>query len=502
VEGLDRFYPFVVLAVGLAVVLGGIVVARINAFLALIASALVVSFMALRVGGAAGAAVDPVARVVDAFGATAGAIGITIALAAIIGDAMMRSGAADRIVRMFLDLLGEKRAGTALMGSSYVLAIPVFFDTTFYLLVPLARSLYRNTRRHYLKYLSAIAAGGVATHTLVPPTPGPLFVATTLDVNLGVMIGVGVMVAIPASVAGLAFGAYLDKRSPLEPSGEPETHASAAAPARLEPLRSPGLLLSLLPIVLPIALITGDAIVRTLAHQQLLLADPQARLLRGDELVRALLAAADQGSGTAALFRVTRVLGNPNFALLLSAVVALTTLWRRRRSLSVPVAQVVEGALMNAGVIILITAGGGAFGAMLRAAGLGDAIKGLAESAGGGSPTLLSGLPLLLLAFVVASVIKFAQGSSTTAMIVTSGMLVAMVDPRTLTFHPVYLALAIGAGSLVGSWMNDSGFWIFAKMGGLSEVQTLRSWTPVLAVVGSVAFVTIVTLAWLLPLKP
>jgi H+/gluconate symporter-like permease len=164
-------------------------------------------------------------------------------------------------------------------------------------------------------------------------------------------------------------------------------------------------------------------------------------------------------------------------------------------------AQVVEGALMSGGVIILITAAGGAFGAMLRAAGLGDAIKSLAQAAGGGSPALLSGLPLLALGFVVSSVIKFAQGSSTTAMIVTSGMLVAMVDLQRLAFHPVYLALAVGAGSLVGTWMNDSGFWIFAKMGGLSELQTLRSWTPVVALVGSVAFVTTVFLAWLLPLR-
>jgi GntP family gluconate:H+ symporter len=499
---VDRFYPFVVLAVGLAVVLGGIVVARVNAFLALIAAALVVSFMAA--GGATGAAaaVDPVARVVDAFGATAGAIGITIALAAIIGDAMMRSGAADRIVRMFLDLLGEKRAGAALMGSGYVLSIPVFFDTTFYLLVPLARSLYRRTRRHYLLYLSAIAAGGVATHALVPPTPGPLFMASMLDVNLGAMIGMGILVALPASAAGLALGAWLDRRGPLEPLGEPVPGAEATAsrPA-VDEARAPSLFLSVLPIVLPIVLIAGDAAVKATAQAELLAADAQARLLRGAELDRAILARGEEVGGAAGLYRHSRVLGNPNLALLLSAAIALLLLLTRRRSLAVPVGQVVEGALMSAGVIILITAGGGAFGAMLRAAGLGDAIKGLAETAGGGSPTLLAGLPLLLLAFLVSAVIKFAQGSSTTAMIVTSGMLVAMVDPAGLAFSAVYLALAIGCGSLVGSWMNDSGFWIFAKMGGLSELQTLRSWTPVLAVVGSVGFATTVILAWLVPLR-
>ena len=488
-------YPFAVLAVGIAVVLGGIVVLRINAFLALLGAALVVSFM---VGTGAGGVTDPVARVVDAFGATAGAIGIVIALAAVIGDAMMRSGAADRVVRMFLSLLGEKRGASAMMSCGFVLSVPVFFDTAFYLLVPLARSLYRNTGRHYLRYLMAIAAGGVATHALVPPTPGPLFVANVFDVNLGLMIVVGAAVALPAALVGLGYGFVLDRRTPIHPALE---GASETAPAPVEEKRLPGLLVSLAPIVLPILLIAGDAVVRALAQQQLVAADPAARLLRGDDLTRAMLEAARTG-GVAAAFPWTRVLGNPNLALLLSTVIALLTLWRQRALLALPISRIVEEALMSGGIIILITAAGGAFGAMLREAGLGDAIRSLAQAqiASGGSPALLTGLPLLLLAFVVASVIKFAQGSSTTAMIVTSGMLVAMIDPAGLAFHPVYLALAIGSGSLVGSWMNDSGFWIFAKMGGLSEVQTLRSWTPLLAIVGTVAFAMTLLLAVLVPL--
>jgi GntP family gluconate:H+ symporter len=488
-------YPFLVLAIGLAVVLGGIVLVRMNAFLALITAALIVSFLARR-GAAAGGA-DPVSRVVDGFGATAGAIGIVIALAAIIGDAMLRSGAADRIVHAFLDLFGEKRAATALLASGYVLSIPVFFDTAFYLLVPLARSLYRRTRRHYLRYLSAIAAGGTATHALVPPTPGPLFVATALDANLGLMIVMGCLAALPGSIAGLAYGLWLDRRRPTEPSWD----AAPSAPAAGEPLSPPSVLVSLLPIVLPIVLIAGDAAVKAWAQSDLIAREPQARSLRADELSKALAAAAAAGDTPARIQQVTRVLGNPSLALLLSAGIALATLVPRRRALSVSVPQIVESALMSAGVIILITAAGGAFGAMLRDAGLGDAIRSLAQATGTGA-SLFSGLPLLLLAFVVSSVIKFAQGSSTTSMIVTSGMILAMVDPRALSFHPVYLALSIGSGSLVGTWMNDSGFWIFAKLGGVSELDTLRSWSVVVGIVGSAAFVTVFALAWLLPLRP
>src|SRR5256886_13998954 len=118
---------------------------------------------------------------------------------------MMDSGAADRIVRAFIGLLGEQRSATALGAPGYVLSIPVFFDPVFYLLVPLARSGYTRTNRYYLKYLLAIAAGAGATHTLVPPTPGPLAVAGTLGVDLGTMVLVGLAVALPAATAGVLF---------------------------------------------------------------------------------------------------------------------------------------------------------------------------------------------------------------------------------------------------------------------------------------------------------
>jgi H+/gluconate symporter-like permease len=104
------------------------------------------------------------------------------------------------------------------------------------------------------------------------------------------------------------------------------------------------------------------------------------------------------------------------------------------------------------------------------------------------------------MAFMVAALIKFAQGSSTAAMIVTSAMIAAMIDPAALPYHPVYVATAIGSGSLVGSWMNDSGFWIFARMGGLSELQTLRTWTPLLALLGSVSMLMTLLMAALLPM--
>jgi GntP family gluconate:H+ symporter len=190
------------------------------------------------------------------------------------------------------------------------------------------------------------------------------------------------------------------------------------------------------------------------------------------------------------------VIGNANLALLVSAAIAMLVYVRQRRPGSVRAAHEIEVSLMSGGVIILITAAGGAFGAMLKEAQLGPWIQGLFAT-----DTTTAGLGLLGLGFAISALLKVAQGSSTVAMITASSMVAAMVSPASLGFHPVYLATAIGSGSLVGSWMNDSGFWIFAKMGGVTEIETLRSWTPLLVVLGVTGLVVTMGLAVVLPLQ-
>ena len=448
----------IILAVGMATIVGMIVWLRINAFFALITAALVVSLLS------PGATSDKVARVAVAFGNTAGSIGIVIAMAAVIGVCMLGSGAADRIVRWCLSLLGERRGPAALATSGFILAIPVFFDTVFYLLVPLARSMYRRTQRNYVRYLVAIAAGAVATHALVPPTPGPLIIAQNLGIDLGTMIIVGAVIAFPSALMGLLFAGWIDRRMtvPMRPLGD----ADDADPIPDEQL--PGLWVSLLPILLPVVLISLNTVTQTLAQE---------------------------GGGTwNRLADWTALVGNPNLALLLAAAAALRVYIAQRAPTREAVAHLVESALMSGGMIILITAGGGAFGAMLKAARIGPAIESLFASG------QASGVALLLLGFFVAALLKFAQGSSTVAMITASAMMATMIAGDNLPMHPVYLATAIGSGSLVGSWMNDSGFWIFAKMGGLTELETLKSWTPLLVVVGITGMTMSVLLAILWPM--
>ena len=465
--------PTLILLVGMATILGAILLLRLNAFLALIIAAIVVSLLA------PGEPAVKIARVAEGFGRTAGTVGVVIALAAIAGKAMMDSGAADRIVQAFLALLGEKRGATALCATGYVLSIPVFFDTVFYLLVPLARTMHGRTNRNYLKYLLAITAGAGATHTLVPPTPGPLAIAGTLGVDLGTMVLVGIVVALPAAGVGLLLAGWVDRRMPVVPRAPTASALDASAAAAPQPL--PDLVPSLLPIILPVLLISSHTVVVSMT------ARPGMHLAMWS-----------------ALTPYTAIIGNPNLALLVAAAVAMGVYARQRGVSRAELAEMVETSLMSAGVMILIIAASGAFGVALQATEIGPVIeRAFVGQSGGAASGTGSGLIFLFLGFGVASLIKIAQGSSTVAMITTAAMLAAMLPANGggLPFHTVYVATAIASGSLVGTWMNDSGFWLFSKMGGVTEIETLKSWTPVLAVVGVTGMVTTLVLAVLVPLR-
>ena len=504
--------PFAVLAIGIAIVLGLIIVWKVNAFIALLTAAIVVSLLATPDDGSWIAA-DAIHRVTQAFGSACGNIAIVIALAAVVGTCMMDSGAADRVVRGFMNLLGEKRSPWALMGSGYVLAVPVFFDTVFYLLVPLARSFYRRTGGSYLKCILAIAAGGAITHTLVPPTPGPLTMAANMGIDVGRMILVGAMVALPAAVAGILFAGFAQKRFDIpfrEVQGQEEQ-------PKLRDDELPGLIPSLLPVILPVLLIGLHTVTDTFATSEILAKAESAAEAAGqtiDQQVQALLETEEITSRGDALKQIvsdtieahgapgfwtkarhyTGIIGNPSLALLFSAAIAIFVYVQQRRPSREQVSQLVETSLMSAGVIILITAAGSSFGAMLKVAHVGDAIRDQFASSGN------EGLAMLLLGFCIAGLLKVAQGSSTAAMIITSSMMPGMLVGVDLPFDKVYLATAIGAGSLVGSWMNDSGFWIFAKMGGLTETEALKTWTPLLLVLAVVSMAMTILLSNVMPL--
>lgn len=425
---------------GLAVVIISILFLRLHAFLGLILGAFVVSVMTPGVG------TEAMGRVAEGFGTGCRKIGILIGLAAIIGQCLLVSGAAQRIVRSLLALFGVKRAPMAFLGSGFVLGIPVFFDTVFYLMLPLVRAFARTNPKVYLLALLSVVAGASMAHSLVPPTPGPLLVAARLEVSLGVLIPAGLLLGLVTISVGYAYARWANAKFEIPFRELEETEKVGVEPAEL-----PGLFWSLLPILLPLLLISVGTFVEMQGS-------------RPDWLV---------------------MLGDKNVAMALGAGSAMILAAR-----SCDLKNVVQEALSSGGVIILITAAGAAFGAVMKDTGIGGELSGMVGSGGG----------VLLLAFSLTALVRFAQGSATVAMITAVGIVAPMVLETQLGYHAVYVALAIGCGSKPLPWMNDSGFWIVSKMSGMNEGETLKTFSVMLSLMGVVGFAVVWFASILIPL--
>lgn len=396
-----------------------------------------------------------------AFGDVMEAIGIPILMAALIGKSLMDSGAAERIVRAFLARTGDERSELALLGSSYVLSIPVFVDNVFYLLAPLGRSMYARTGTKYALYVTVLSAGALATHMLVPPTPGPLAMAETLEVDLGVAILIGGLIALPISaVAGLVYGHWIDRRLSIplrEAMGSTADVLKEKATAAVDDL--PALSEAVVPIVLPVALIGANTATDAL------------------------------GSDDGVLSSAADFLGDPTIALTLAALAAMFTFYRTTEHNPSAFRSALTDALKSGGNIIAITAAGGAFGGLLRTAGVGGYLADtLAEA----------GIPLLVTGWLIGGVIRIAQGSGTVAVL-TGASMMAPLTPG-LDAHPVYMMMAVGTGALLFSWFNDSGFWIVNEVAGLTQAETLKTWSVANTVMAVTGLVIVLTMATLFPL--
>ena len=425
---------------GLVVVVVSILIFRLHAFLGLILAAFVVATLSPGVEAAA------MNRVAAGFGEGCRKVGILIALAAIIGQCLLASGAAERIVRGLLSLFGIKRAPIAFLGSGFVLGIPVFFDTVFYLMLPLVRAFAKTNPKVYLLALLAVVAGASMAHSLVPPTPGPLLVAARLEVGLGVLIPAGLLLGLVTISVGYGYARWANNRFDI-------TYRELETPEveSKENGKLPALGWSLLPIILPLLLISTGTFVK----------------LQGE------------------LPNWLAVLSDKNIAMACGAGLALLLASRRSA-----VKTVIQEALSSGGVIILITAAGAAFGSVLQDTGIGNELS-VTFGAGGG---------ILLLAFGLTALVRFAQGSATVAMITSVGIVAPMALSADLGFHPVYLALAIGCGSKPLPWMNDSGFWIIAKMSGMNERETLKTFSVMLSLMGVAGFLVVFLASLVLPM--
>ncbi len=396
------------------------------------------------------------ARVAQGFGGTCTSMGILIAMASIIGKCLLDSGAADRIVRTALRWFGERAAPVAFVVSGFVLGIPVFFDTVFYLMIPLGKAMRIRTGRNYLLYVLTIVCGGTMAHSLVPPTPGPLAVAEELGVNLGTMILAGGVLGLFTATFGCLYAMIINRYCDL-----PLRESSDVSLKDLEETMQasddslPPLWMALTPIILPVILIAGSSLLD--------FADPVKRWVPETAWVQ--------------IEALVSGLGDKNIALVLSAIIAMAMLVRQKGTSLQDLSTSVQGALASGGIIILVTAAGGAFGTVLRQTGVANLVESLPQS----SPIMLC-----TLAFVLTTAIRTAQGSATVAMITAAGILSGTVHSGSMAFHPVYIALAIGCGSKPISWMNDSGFLVITRMSGMHEEEGLKYVTPMTAAMGLV----------------
>ncbi|HVW61049.1 MAG TPA: SLC13 family permease [Puia sp.] len=453
--------PLTILFIGIVIVVGGIIGLKLHPFLALLLGALVVAIMTpgnKSIGE----------RIALEFGNTCGKLGILIAMAAIIGKCMLESGAAERIVRSLLKLTGIDKAPLAFLAGSFFIGIPVFFDTVIFLMVPLAKAMTMRVGKNYLLFILAIMAGASMANSLVPPAPGPLFLVGVMQIPIGMMMMGGFLLGLITISTGYIFALYANRKWPIPLRDSLDARLEDIRIASLkEDKQLPPLWSSLLPVLIPLVFICINTALTSFSS-----AHGSTPFMDG-------------------LIRLLEFLGDKYIALGAGGLAALLLLARQKKPGREGMTSFVQSALMSGGAIILITAAGGTFGGMLQHSGISQRI---AEMTRGYQMTLIP------LAFLVAAVVRTAQGSATVAVITASGMLSGMATHGHLAYHPLYLGLAIGCGSKLVPWMNDAGFWIVCKISNLTEREALKTIAPMQTIMGVAGLIVILVAARILPL--
>ncbi|MCP4610008.1 MAG: GntP family permease [Planctomycetes bacterium] len=384
------------------------------------------------------------------FGGTIGYIGIVILAGAVIGTFLEKSGGAYKLAESTLKLVGSKNVPLAMGIIGYIVSIPVFCDSAFVILCPLAKALSRKVKISLAASAIALSLGLYATHTMVPPTPGPVAAAGLLEADLGLVILWGALVSIVALSAGWVFAIKFAARIYISPEAE-----SAEQETQEFTTEAPSALRSVVPIFLPIVLIIVRSISDFPSHPF--------------------------GEGDAAA--IIGFLGQPVVALLLGVFFALL-LPKKLTTEMLSASGWVGQAVVAAATIIIITGCGGAFGKVLQNSGIADVVKGyLGESTG------LS----IWLPFIIAAALKTAQGSSTVAIITTAGIVAPLLGTLGLE-SPTARALAvvaIGAGAMVVSHANDSYFWVVTGLSKMSVKQGYKLQTLGTLIEGGTAAVTL-----------
>ncbi|WP_432487828.1 GntP family permease [Kineococcus sp. SYSU DK018] len=455
------------LVAGIAVIVLVVLRTRLDAFVALLLAALVTGSIA---GSAPGDTLD---SLVTGFGNTLASIGIVIGLGVAVGKVLEVSGGADALARAFVRALGKDREAWALGGTGAVVSIPVFCDSGYVILNPLARSIARRRRHGYVALALALGCGMTLTHHMVPPTPGPLGVAGILGADLGALILTGLVFSVLLLPVVVLYSAWVGPKleDQVQPQVREAVYAGAAArtgagavaggpgdetpdpaaalgePPRGAAAHRPGALLGALPLLVPLVLIVANTVTTAV--------DREAQgVLQGDD-----------GYEPSGLAQVFSFVGHPVVALIVGLVIAVYGLlprWTSRRQ----VTGWLSDAAASAGLVILITGAGGGFGQVLRDSDVGDALAEAVASLA---------LPGVLVPFLIATLVRLAQGSGTVAMITAASVTAPLVGG--LGVSALAAAVACCAGSMVFSYFNDSYFWVVTRFTGLEGTAALKGWS-------------------------
>lgn len=420
---------------------------KLHAFVALL-------LVSLLLGIAAGMPLgDVIQSIQSGMGGTLGFVAVVVGLGAMFGKMLEVSGGAERLAATLIAKFGEDKAPWALGVTGFIVAIPVFFDVGFIILVPIVYSLAKKTGKSLLHYGIPLLAGLAVTHSFIPPTPGPIAVAELVGAELGWVILFGVLAGIPSMIlAGPLFGRFIGKRIHLTIPDYMDIKEQEYD----KELPSFGMIISL--ILIPLVLILFNTL--------------SAVVLEEGNQIREILT----------------FLGHPFVALTIATILTFFFLGTRRGYSRQEVQDIATKALEPAGIIILVTGAGGVFKQVLIDSGVGDV---LGEMMGD------SALPPIVLAFLIASAVRVAQGSATVSMVTAAGLIAPLLEITGTTGPALGLiVIAIAAGATVLSHVNDSGFWLVNRYFGMSVKDTLKSWTMMETIIGLTGFVVVLILSF------
>lgn len=408
---------------------------KISAFISLLVSSMLVGILA-------GMPLEDIlTSIQEGMGGTLGFVAVVVGLGAIFGQILESSGGAESLAHYLVKKFGTDRASWAMVITGFIVAIPVFLDVGLVILAPILYALSRDTKRSLLYYGIPLLAGLAVTHSFMPPTPGPIAVADILEAQLGWVIFFGFLLGLPtAIIAGPVFGKYIAGKIHIQPPADmiqPQVENKTST-EKLPSFRSIALL-----IAVPLVLILVNTFTSVLVDKSIM---PKSLLT--DILI---------------------FLGHPFSALIIAALLAVYFLGIRRGKSRQELLDLSNKALGPAGIIILVTGAGGVLKQILVDSGIGEMMaQSISDSA----------LPPILLAWILAAIVRVTQGSATVAMITAAGIMapvLSFINPSDPELALIVISIASGATLL--SHVNDSGFWLVSKYFGMNEKQTLRSWT-------------------------